>query len=170
MFVVASNIEMLDRVSLTSVIKDWCDTLNPAVFQQLFEDGTDKCLGLFSNITNDEEIFVARLAKLATDLRIEDWNDNTEEVFESNLLRYKQTAEEFHGQVKENADENVSMYEITFRNSDGQAVTKRFDKVETSSRGRLLHNTILSELDSMGYSITEQEKRQILMEILKNMC
>ena len=107
---------------------------------------------------------------MATDLRIEDWNDNTEEVFESNLLRYKQTAEEFHGQVKENADENVSMYEITFRNSDGQAVTKRFDKVETSSRGRLLHNTILSELDSMGYSITEQEKRQILMEILKNMC
>ena len=51
-----------------------------------------------------------------------------------------------------------------------EADLERFDRVETSKRGKLLYNSILSEIDSMGYSISEQEKRQILMDILKKMC
>ena len=50
------------------------------------------------------------------------------------------------------------------------AVTKRFDKVEQSKRGKLLMNSILADIDSMGHAISEQEKRQILMEVLKKMC
>ena len=63
-----------------------------------------------------------------------------------------------------------STYEIRFRSDDGSSEVKRFDRVETSKRGKLLYNSILSEIDSMGYSISEQEKRQILMDILKKMC
>ena len=52
----------------------------------------------------------------------------------------------------------------------GNAVTKRFDKVEQSKRGKLLMNALLADIDSMGHAISEQEKRQILMEVLKKMC
>ena len=45
-----------------------------------------------------------------------------------------------------------------------------FAKVEESRRGKLLYNAIISQLDSMGQAIPEQEKRQILMEVLKEMC
>ena len=40
-------------------------------------------------VTNDEETFVARLAKAATDLRVEDWDDDTVDRFKENLAMYK---------------------------------------------------------------------------------
>ena len=169
-FSIAANRAKLKRTSLSSVIKDWCETLDPQVFEQLFENGTNKCLGLFKEVTNDEETFVARLAKAATDLRVEDWDDNTVERFKENLEMYKKTAEEFQSSESESEDSAASTYEIRFRSDDGSSEVKRFDRVETSKRGKLLYNSILSEIDSMGYSISEQEKRQILMDILKKMC
>ena len=169
-FSIATNRAKLKRVSLSSVIKDWCETLDPHVFEQLFENGTDKCLDLFKEVTNDEETFIARLAKATTDLRVEDWDDDTIERFAENLVMYKKTAEEFQSGESESDDSAASTYEIRFRTDDGSSEIKRFDRVETSKRGKLLYNSILSEIDSMGYSISEQEKRQILMDILKKMC
>jgi hypothetical protein len=55
-------------------------------------------------------------------------------------------------------------------NENGEKVTKRFERVKNTGKGRLLHNQVTSALDSMGRSISHQEKRQILMEILKDLC
>jgi hypothetical protein len=77
--------------SLASVIKDWCEVLDTTVFEQLFPDGTEKCLMLFRSVTNDEDTFIARLAKIATDLRLEDWDDSTHGRFPRNVSRYKDT-------------------------------------------------------------------------------
>lgn len=49
-------------------------------------------------------------------------------------------------------------------------ITKRFERVEITKRGKLLLNAITSDIESMGHSISEQEKRQILMEVLKKLC
>ena len=35
-----------------------CEQLDSRVFEQLFTDGTDRCLNLFKNITNDEVDFI----------------------------------------------------------------------------------------------------------------
>ena len=64
----SSKSKRFGMTSLSSVIKDWCETLDGKVFEQLFPDGTEKCLLLFRSVTNDEDTFVARLAKVATDL------------------------------------------------------------------------------------------------------
>lgn len=40
---------------------------HPKVGEQLFSDGTHRLLELFANVPNDEETFIARLAKLVTD-------------------------------------------------------------------------------------------------------
>ena len=63
-----------------------------------------------------------------------------------------------------------SNYQITFLDDAGTTTTKRFGRVEISKRGKLLLNAITSDIESMGHSISEQEKRQILMEVLKKMC
>lgn len=169
-FSIEANKANSSRISLASIIKDWCETLDPHVFEQLFENGTDKCLGIFKNVTNDEDAFISQLVKIATDLRVEDWDDNTEERFVSNLKMYRTTAESFKNNKIENNADSTAAYEIHFRADDGSSEVKRFDRVETSKKGKLLYNSILSEIDSMGYSISEQEKRQILMDILKKMC
>ena len=66
--------------------------------------------------------------------------------------------------------ETATNYKVTFVEADGSAITKSFERVEYSNRGKLLFNQITQSLDSMGHALSEQEKRQILMEILKKLC
>lgn len=166
-----SKTKQFDMTSLSSVIKDWCESLDSTVYEQLFPDGTDKCLSLFRSITNDEYTFISRLAKISTDLRLEDWDDKTHSNFSKNIKKYKTTAEKYHSKT-ENKNNNYydSNYQVTFVDESGSTDTKRFDRVEISKRGKLLLNAITSDIESMGHSISEQEKRQIIMEILKKMC
>ncbi len=171
-FSTTKNKKQLTSLSLSSVVKDWCESLNQNAFEQLFGNGTEKCLSLFKNITHNEEAEVKKLVRLATDLRLEDWDDNTILLFDKQLKLYKKTAEEFVMKSgSDNERETVStQYQITFLDDEGLAVTKRFEKVATSQRGELLYNNITADLEAMGAAISEQEKRQILMDILKKMC
>lgn len=158
------------KMTLTSIIRDWCEKIDSNAFEQLFNDGTDRCLAVFKAVTNDEDLFITKVAKMATDLRLEDWDHDVISVFEKNMEQYRQTAEAFKYSGKDVAADTTEGYELTYKDDKGNSVTKRFSKVEESSRGKLLHNAILSQLDSMGQAISEQEKRQVLMEVLKGMC
>lgn len=170
-FVKNAYIDNVARMSLASVITDWCETLDSSVFEQLFTDGTDKCLTIFKTITNDDDATISKLARLATDLRIEDWDEKSKLKFEDNLLRFKETAESYrNAKVMEETVGDSSVYQISFTDDAGTVVTKRFERTESTKRGKLLHNQVTAALDSMGRSITDQEKRQILMEILKGLC
>lgn len=170
-FVTPAYRDNIERMSLASVISDWCETLEPSVFEQLFTDGTDKCLNLFKTVTNDDDTTISRLARLATDLRIEDWDEKTRIKFEENVIRFKETAESYRNTKKnDEALSAASLYQISFTDEAGTVVTKRFERTESTKRGKLLHNQVTAALDSMGRSITDQEKRQILMEILKGLC
>ena len=159
-----------NNASLYSVITDWCEGLDPKVFEQLFTDGTEKCLGLFKTVTNDEDTFISRLAKVITGLRLEDWDEAVVKRFLEKLEQHKHTAEEFHAEKTVASEAAPNSYQITFVNDDGQATTKRFDHVEYSKRGKLLLNSINADIEAMGHAISEQEKRQILIEVLKNLC
>lgn len=174
-FIPASKKRYLDQMSLTSVIKDWCETLDPKVFEQLFSDGTDRYLSLFRCISNDESAFVSRIAKATTELRLEDWNDQTIEKCIDNLIHCKKTAENFHQNLENNLGKNnseidSSSYQVVFTNSEGIQEVRRFERIDTSGRAKLLLNKITADLDSFGQAVTEAEKRQVLMDILKRLC
>lgn len=170
-FVLEKDVPNVNKISLASVIKDWCEIIDQSAFEQLFADGTERCLGLFRSITNDDDLTISRLAKLATDLRLEDWDDKIRELFIKNMKQYKSTAEN-HQSIKKNitSANETSAYQISFKDENGEMVTKRFERVENTGKGKLLHNQVIAALDSMGRSISNQEKRQILMEILKDLC
>ena len=59
---------------------------------------------------------------------------------------------------------------MSFVEEDGSITIKRFDKVDTSNRAELLLNKITADLDSFGQAVSEAEKRQILMDVLKKLC
>jgi len=175
MFLEKSKIELKEQISLTSTIKDWTEKLPTSVFEEIFSNGTNKFLELCKSITNDENLFIQKLAATSTGLRIEDWNEKTIEQFKNRIAEYKSTTENFEAKsdTPENKNESSatsSNYELRFVQEDGKQVTKRFDKVEQTVRGKLLYNKITSELDAMGLAISEAEKRQVLMNILKELC
>lgn len=175
MFLENSKKELIEQISLTSTIKDWTEKLPTSVFEQIFPDGTNKFLELCKSITNDENLFIQKLAAISTGLRIEDWNEKTIEQFKNRIAEYKSTTETFEEKSKSQENQNTSSetssnYELRFVQEDGKQVTKRFDKVEQTVRGKLLYNKITSELEAMGLAISEAEKRQVLMNILKELC
>ena len=169
-FMLPQNESIAARMSLASTVREWCDSISPSAFSHIFPDGTDKCLALFNTVTNDEDSFIVRLAKTATGLRIEDWDDNTINAYTRKLKQYKQTAESYEEEIKQDETVSSTNYKVTFVEADGSATTKSFERVEYSNRGKLLYNQITQSLDSMGHALSEQEKRQILMEILKKLC
>lgn len=170
LFVSESSRENIKKMSLASIINDWCESLEPGAFEQIFSDGTERMLGLFQTISNDEGAFIERLAKLATDLRMEDWDSDTRTKFDENIKMYKVTAEEYHFDKVNSIDKSETTgFQVSFVDEKNSTVTKRFNPVETSPRGKLLYKSLSSTLEGMGQSITEQEKRQILMDLLKTL-
>lgn len=169
LFALSPDVVNLKQMSLASVVKDWCEKQDTKVFEQLFSDGTDKCLALLKTISNDEDTFIVGLAKAMTDLRLDDWNDSMLSHYIDRLAQCKTTAEAFVSkkEISSSCDENT--YQITFA-ADGVSETKRFDRVDTSSRGKLLLNKLIADIDSFGQAISEAEKRQIVMDVLKKLC
>lgn len=170
LFMLPQNKGIDGKMSLASTIRDWCDSIDPDAFEHLFQDGTEKCLALFKNVTNDENTFIVRLAKTVTGLRIEDWDTETSSLFVSRLKQYKATAENYRSTMNSQNESPETNYKVTFINSNGVASTRSFERIETSKRGKLLYNQIMRSLEAMGQAISEQEKRQILMDILHDMC
>ena len=170
-FAPAMSKKKIKMMSLSSVIKDWCDSLVPSVFDQLFADGTDRVLELFKNVTNDDYQTITGLAKIVTDLRLDDWDDRMKDVFLQNLMSCKRTAEQFIDVGNEKQDVVLeTTYQISYVDENGNSVTKRFDRVEDTKWGKLLHNQVTAALEGMGRAMTDQEKRQVLMEIMKKLC
>ena len=159
-----------ENLSLTDVAKEWCDRLDQKSFEQLFPDGTDRFLQHVRDMTNDEELFITRLAKLATGLRLEDWDSKTANHYSESIIGFIKTAEKFHSDAVAETINETSSYQVTFADEEGVNTTRRFDKVEISARGKLLFKQINSSLAAMGQSISEQEKRQVLREVLKKLC
>ena len=125
-----------------------------------------------SNIGNDEKAFIERLAKTVTDLRIDDWSEDTVPQFITELDQIKKTIldHDLTNTRLENTTAGSHGYKISFIGKNGEETIKAFDKTSYSDRGKLLYNEIANALDEMGQSITEQEKRQILMEFIEKMC
>ena len=162
---------MMEKKSLPSVVSEWAGQLDSTIRNQLFADGTDRMLQLFfADESLSEHALTLRLAKLATDLNLSDWDADTQAEALENVKRYKATAEGFHAEAETDAAEAVNGYQLTYEDETGRAVTKRFDKVETSSRGKLLYNMIETAITGMGQAVSEQEKRQILMDVLRELC
>lgn len=170
----SNGVKINKDTSISSVIRDWLETLNDNIYNHVFNDGTEKCLTLFKNITADSDTFIVRLAKIATDLRIEDWNNDTYLKFKNRIKEYKETAESYTEDANVTLKDDINgikanQYQLSFYDNDGRVKIKRFDKVERSKRSNLLYNAVEAQLFSMGQSISENEKRQVLMELLSKL-
>ena len=157
------------KSSLTSVIQDWYSSLKDTTIQHLFAYSENQVLDLMRTITNDEITFTQRLAKAITALRVEDWNEGTISTFIKDLIAFKETVEEYDSQTIDETS-SADSYKLITTDSEGNEVVKTFNRSEYSTRAKLLYNEITNSIDEMGQSITEQEKRQILIEILEKLC
>jgi len=158
------------RISLASAVKDWHETLSGNTLQHLFPGAENRILNLLATVTNDEPVFIQRLGKAMTSLRIEDWNADTIKPFLHGLQTFKETVEEYEKAAVDGEAALADHYKISFADEDGNEITKTFSKTEYSKKAKLLLHDLTNAIEEMGESITEQEKRQVLMDLLQKHC
>lgn len=164
--------DQAESATLTSIVKDFIEGLRPTTFSYLFPNGEHKVLQLMNSISNDEKTFIERLAKAVTNLRIDDWTSDTISQFIVELEQIKRSILDYDLTIAQ-VDNSAAIsngYKVSFVRNDGKEVVKSFDKITYSDKGKLLYNEIAAALNEMGQAISEQEKRQILMEFIETMC
>lgn len=155
-----------NRASLSSIIKDWNEKITSDTRNNIFSKNRSEILEIINNIDNDETLFLEKLAKIITSLRIDDWNEKIIKEFIQEIYSFKKEVEEFNNNKQIKKEIIQTGYEITFLSKEGEKITKSLKKVEYGSRSKLLYNELLNSIDEMGESITKEEKRQVLIDIL----
>lgn len=155
------------KESLASSIAEWLDSLSREAKSHVFSGMGDRIMTALSDFTNDTETSMKRLAKATVSLRVEDWDDSLFSRFIESFDGFIDEVESFemmHDGMPTNSQS------IVFLNASGNEEVRSFDSVECSPRARLLKNQIISAIEDMGQSITQEEKRQVVFEVLRSMC
>lgn len=159
-----------ENASLSTGLQEWYHSLKVQTTQHLFTNNENAILSLIVSAGNDEHAFAERIGKALCGLRLDDWNNRIAESFVVKLADFIKTIEDYD---KENHDQHQPgsrSYTITFTNDDGTEKVRSFEKVEYSKWANLLYHDITGAIEDIGQSVTEQEKRQVLMDILSKLC
>ncbi|MDP4147015.1 MAG: hypothetical protein Q8936_21495 [Bacillota bacterium] len=152
------------RGELRTALENWYNELPEENKEHLYDISENSLLSFISTLsTGNEDTIIEKLAKIVTGLNIEDWNDDTLEVYLNGIEKITSTIRSYK---KQNEKESSSSYEISFYVED-EKVSKSFDSSEISSIGRTVYNTIEEALDEYGESIDINEKRNIIMKLLE---
>ena len=156
--------------SLTSVLKDWYDELKTNTKEHVFDSYKSFILDKIAKASGDEEFLIYQLAKAVTGLRLDDWNHNVKDDFFNQIKEFKFDIEKFDREVGLNTDSLPNSYTLSKIDAEGNTTSKTFSRVECSSTATLLKNEIMNAISEMGESISESEKRQVLLEALESLC
>ena len=176
--------------SLKNVVAEFCAKLEPETENHIFENGAHSLLKIYKSAGNDEKQIAGEMAKVLTGLNIDDWNDETVGVFFERLDELNKTLMEFRNpleirkaQCPPDSSEKLASakaavlseaannYEIRFAQSGTEnAKSKSFKKVECSVRAKSLEEEIWRTIEEMGQSVTDAEKRQVLVSLLEKLC
>ena len=107
-------------------------------------------------------------------MNVEHWNDSSIEQFLKQLRLFVVTVNQANQeQILVSKDEIPATgdhYSVTFVDDKGNVKQRTFERTTYSKRAKLLYNMIDTSLNEMGHSVTPEERRQVLMEILENLC
>jgi hypothetical protein len=155
--------------SLSSIIRDWYEKLGEHTLQRLFANNENQILSLFSTIDNNDTVFIQRLAKAVSGLRIEDWTNQTIVDFLKELSVFKETIDEFNDK-KQTAKNTNAAYKIIFTGTNGAETIRVFDKTKYGENAELMFEEMLRVVAEYNQSVSESEKRQVIVEILEKFC
>lgn len=155
--------------SLNETLNRWVGTLKESVFDKVFDSGTTRFLKLCKSECDSNFSLVRQIAFVSTDLNIEDWNDRTLITALNNIKCFKDNAEKEN--TKNSGDDSsfANSYEINFVTASG-VKRRRIEKTKISERGKILERSLKHTVTNMGLSISESEKRQVVMDLLLGLC
>ncbi|EOU1929297.1 hypothetical protein DMN34_10040, partial [Clostridium perfringens] len=150
--------------SLSQSIKLWINSLQQYKKDYLYDVVTNKLIEYGKELsTNNEEIIIDQLSVILTGLTIGDWNDTTIKSYLETLDTCLEKIKDLE-EVKE--EENSDVITLV-SNANGTKHEKIFKKTDISVLGNTLINQLEETIEEYGSSITDDEKRTILIGLLE---
>jgi len=105
-------------------------------------------------------------ARISTGLRIDDWDQITIESYNISLEKFKNNIEAYSNKITKQGKNKTEFYKISYIDASGHEEFKTFEKKEYSSQAKLLYNDAEAMMEEYGESLSSEEKRQVLVDII----
>ena len=167
-----SNVKKLfgvnEKESLSSSIANFYDDLSQQTREHLFSGKIAVFLNIAKHPHNDEYRLIEDVARAIFNLRMGDFTDDIMESFIPELETVKNQILQYNSDIKNNPN-TVTGFRIAFTDKNGEDIVRQFDSAEYSQNGEYFYNALTDLLEEFGESISSDEKRQILFDILKEL-
>lgn len=150
--------------TLINAIKTWLLSVKEEKLNHLYDVTTNGVIEVLNSDINNEDILISKLAYTLTGLALEDWNDHSLEDYVREFKKVKSIIENHEIACDSSSQGQIK---ISFVNEEGDFTEKTFDKIEITPFGSMLLNNIEESLYEFGDSIDDNEKRNILIKVLK---
>lgn len=156
------------EASLYSVIQDWRDSLPAEASSFVYSGLTNTVFSALWQASPDDISTVKKIAREVTSLHIEDWNDERFKDFASIMQGCRHEIDET---LLSQDDSKTVQGRLSICYYDGgKEQTKIFDSVSEGKYAGMLQRSITACLDEMGSSISSEEKRQVVFNVLRSLC
>lgn len=166
-----------NRDSLCYCGKKFRDKLDEHISEHRFENHAEILYKVLSTCGNDENKLIKSLALSITGINTVDWSESTLTIYErqlseyiTTLKNYKYTNTENKSIIEDIPESNSSgAYYINFVDDNGKITKRNFNRVTCSKKAGVLETELVNILNEYGQSINENEKRQVLINILEEL-
>lgn len=152
--------------SLLGNLNTWYSSLSDEQKGYIYNTETNDLLRFIQKANNNELDIINNLSYIFSNLAIEDWNDNSIDVYLEGIRSSKDQIENYELSI--DSDNNNGLVKIVFESDNSEIIEKTFNKVEVSPIGTTLFNAIEEVIEEYGDAVNDNEKRNILMDILSN--
>lgn len=144
-------------------LKDWRSNLSDYAIHKLYNNGEDKFLKIIEQANGDSHSFIQKVAMLLVGLRPEDWAQTTHKLFTEKLAS-------FHNTITF-SEANPIYSKICKIQFDESSEPKLIENIELSAKAKMAYTDIYNILnEEYGPAISVNEKRQIVVSVLKKLC
>lgn len=150
--------EFTNQGSLNNNLYEWKENVSLKAVHTKFEESLLKLIDENKDNNNSTE-YLNKLSYCLLGIYISDWNDNTPVTFYNKLKGVKENIEN-----NDVDSDNVVSLDI---NSPEIAITKSFEKIDKlSDRAEMLLDDLKDTLEDYGSSISESEKKYVILKLL----
>lgn len=165
-FVIKKTNELFNKRSsgnLCGNIKMWFENIDENKKSHLYNTVTNEFIRLVYSLDSNEVNTINRLSKIVTGVFIEDWNDNTFSKYLTGLEEIISTILNYEVECEDDS----SVIKIVLCDSNNKTIEKTFSKAKVSDTGSMMLNAIDEAIEEFGESVDDNEKRNIIMNILE---
>ncbi len=164
--VVKQSFHVQPQTSLKACLVDWYQEQSASAKNYILSTVVSNFMRYLGSLqTNNEREIVAKLSKIILDVYVEDWKDDTQELFQTELCKVKEQIEHIRDQRTGETKQN----RIILKDAQGNEIEKYYDAGTEDSTSMYLKNVMSEALEEFGDTLEMNQKVAVLVEVLEEL-